>query len=202
MYTVHIQVSQKVLKLILCPHKVGSVGRSARKPLTNCGERGLFAGRIGECWLKFGREDVRSSHGRSSPRPKTPHAVAGHGGPHLPPYFRPHLPSTPHPPHQSSHLFPPKNPPLLLQICGSFGRFGRCVWARTLVGVHGSGGRTMAKAGESQRQLDETPTWAVASVCAVIVLMSILLELVLHRVGEVNEGDSLTLFLFLDFLLC
>lgn len=132
MYTVHIQVSQKVLKLILCPHKVGSVGRSARKPLTNCGERGLFAGRVGECWLKFGREDVRSSHGRSSPRPKTPHAVGGHGGPHLPPYFRPHLPSTPHPPHQSSHLSLPKTPHFSSKyveaLADSVGVFGRERW--------------------------------------------------------------------------
>lgn len=42
---------------------------------------------------------------------------------------------------------------------------------------------------------------AVASVCAGIVLMSILSELILHRVGEVNEGDSLIMILFLDSLL-
>lgn len=35
------------------------------------------------------------------------------------------------------------------------------------------------------RELDQTPTWAVALVCAVIVLISILLEKVLHAVGEV-----------------
>lgn len=142
------------------------------------------------------------SHGRSSPQ-----TVGGHGGPHLPPYLRPHLPSTPrlYPPRNRSSSpsklpsFPPQNPPLLLQKCGGFGRLGRRrVWARTLVGVDGFGGRTMAEVGESQRQLDETPTWAVASVCAVIVLMSILLELVLHRVGEVYEGDSLMVFLLLD----
>lgn len=34
------------------------------------------------------------------------------------------------------------------------------------------------------RQLDQTPTWAVAAVCAAIVLISILLENVLHHVGE------------------
>ncbi|CAL9129336.1 unnamed protein product [Musa textilis] len=34
------------------------------------------------------------------------------------------------------------------------------------------------------RELDETPTWAVASVCAVIILISILLEKGLHHLGE------------------
>ncbi|OIS97900.1 PREDICTED: MLO-like protein 9 [Nicotiana attenuata] len=37
------------------------------------------------------------------------------------------------------------------------------------------------------RELDQTPTWAVALVCAVIVLISILLEKVLHAVGETFE---------------
>lgn len=35
------------------------------------------------------------------------------------------------------------------------------------------------------RELDQTPTWAVATVCAVIVLISILLEKVLDQLGEV-----------------
>ncbi|URD96659.1 hypothetical protein MUK42_31837 [Musa troglodytarum] len=34
------------------------------------------------------------------------------------------------------------------------------------------------------RELDETPTWAVASVCAVIILISILLEKGLHHLGQ------------------
>nr|DAD39183.1 TPA_asm: hypothetical protein HUJ06_013506 [Nelumbo nucifera] len=34
------------------------------------------------------------------------------------------------------------------------------------------------------RQLDQTPTWAVAFVCAFIIIISIVLEKVLHRVGE------------------
>ncbi|XP_042376115.1 MLO-like protein 9 isoform X1 [Zingiber officinale] len=34
------------------------------------------------------------------------------------------------------------------------------------------------------RELDETPTWAVASVCAVIILISILMEKGLHHLGE------------------
>ncbi|KAG8067380.1 hypothetical protein GUJ93_ZPchr0005g14506 [Zizania palustris] len=38
--------------------------------------------------------------------------------------------------------------------------------------------------GGNTRELDQTPTWAVASVCGVIVLISILLEKALHKVGE------------------
>jgi mlo protein len=36
------------------------------------------------------------------------------------------------------------------------------------------------------RKLDQTPTWAVASVCAVIIIISILLEKFLHKVGTVS----------------
>ncbi|XP_062165405.1 MLO-like protein 9 [Alnus glutinosa] len=45
----------------------------------------------------------------------------------------------------------------------------------------------MAGGGEGAtpaRELDQTPTWAVAVVCAVIVVISIILEKVLHMVGE------------------
>ncbi|KAG6599090.1 MLO-like protein 5, partial [Cucurbita argyrosperma subsp. sororia] len=41
--------------------------------------------------------------------------------------------------------------------------------------------------GAQSRELDQTPTWAVAAVCAVIILISIILEKVLHRVGEALE---------------
>ncbi|KAL2895231.1 MLO-like protein 5 [Bienertia sinuspersici] len=34
------------------------------------------------------------------------------------------------------------------------------------------------------RELDQTPTWAVASVCAIIIVISIVLEKVLHHIGE------------------
>ncbi|CAK9313260.1 unnamed protein product [Citrullus colocynthis] len=37
------------------------------------------------------------------------------------------------------------------------------------------------------RELDQTPTWAVASVCAIIILISIILEKVLHMVGELFQ---------------
>ncbi|CAN8285198.1 unnamed protein product [Cochlearia groenlandica] len=40
---------------------------------------------------------------------------------------------------------------------------------------------------ESPRELDETPTWAVSTVCGVIILISIVLELMIHKIGEVFE---------------
>ena len=44
----------------------------------------------------------------------------------------------------------------------------------------------MAGGGDpSAKNLDQTPTWAVALVCAVIVVISILLEKVLHHIGKV-----------------
>uniref|UniRef100_A0A5B6YQW6 MLO-like protein n=2 Tax=Davidia involucrata TaxID=16924 RepID=A0A5B6YQW6_DAVIN len=39
----------------------------------------------------------------------------------------------------------------------------------------------------SSRELDRTPTWAVALVCAIIIMISIILEKVLHRVGELFQ---------------
>ncbi|KAJ9670975.1 hypothetical protein PVL29_027113 [Vitis rotundifolia] len=36
----------------------------------------------------------------------------------------------------------------------------------------------------ASRELDQTPTWAVAGICAVIIIISIVLEKVLHRVGK------------------
>ncbi|EXB56285.1 MLO-like protein 5 [Morus notabilis] len=47
-----------------------------------------------------------------------------------------------------------------------------------LLEMGGGGGDTKT------RELDQTPTWAVASVCAVIIVISIILEKVLHLVGE------------------
>ncbi|XP_008804580.1 MLO-like protein 9 isoform X2 [Phoenix dactylifera] len=38
--------------------------------------------------------------------------------------------------------------------------------------------------GAPPRELDQTPTWAVASVCSIIIIISILLEKVLHHIGE------------------
>ncbi|KAM0003234.1 hypothetical protein Hdeb2414_s0293g00859231 [Helianthus debilis subsp. tardiflorus] len=36
----------------------------------------------------------------------------------------------------------------------------------------------------SERKLDQTPTWAVAGVCAIIIIISIALEKVLHKLGK------------------
>ncbi|XP_019173670.1 PREDICTED: MLO-like protein 9 [Ipomoea nil] len=41
--------------------------------------------------------------------------------------------------------------------------------------------------GASERELDQTPTWAVALVCVVIIIISILLEKFLHSVGSTFE---------------
>jgi len=57
----------------------------------------------------------------------------------------------------------------------------------SLTGVFG--GVVVKAATESSattRKLDQTPTWAVASVCAVIIIISILLEKFLHKVGTVS----------------
>ncbi|KAL2529751.1 MLO-like protein 8 [Forsythia ovata] len=46
----------------------------------------------------------------------------------------------------------------------------------------------MAEGGsESARELDQTPTWAVALVSAVIIIISIVLEKTLHKFGETFE---------------
>ncbi|CAH9088269.1 unnamed protein product [Cuscuta epithymum] len=37
--------------------------------------------------------------------------------------------------------------------------------------------------GESSRQIDQTPTWAVAVVCTVIIVFSIALEKIIHKLG-------------------
>jgi mlo protein len=57
-----------------------------------------------------------------------------------------------------------------------------CVWVLV-------GGRAMAdteSTGAQTRELDKTPTWAVAGVCAVIIIISIVLEKVLHKLGTVS----------------
>jgi len=40
--------------------------------------------------------------------------------------------------------------------------------------------------GPKSRELDQTPTWAVAAVCAIIIVISIVLEKSLHHVEEVH----------------
>lgn len=41
--------------------------------------------------------------------------------------------------------------------------------------------------GKEGRSLEETPTWAVALVCFVLVLISILIEYVIHLIGKVRK---------------
>ncbi|KAI3784396.1 hypothetical protein L1987_43495 [Smallanthus sonchifolius] len=47
----------------------------------------------------------------------------------------------------------------------------------------------------SERKFDQTPTWAVAGVCAVIIIISIALEKVLHKVGKLMVLGFISLIL-------
>lgn len=84
-------------------------------------------------------------------------------------------------------LLPPFRPRSGKNVCGGGG-------LRLCLGMAGGGG------GGDSRELDQTPTWAVAAVCAVIVLISILLEKGLHHFGEVNGKEILLLFFYSFFL--
>lgn len=42
-------------------------------------------------------------------------------------------------------------------------------------------------AGAGGRSLEQTPTWAVAIVCFVLVAISIVIEHVIHLIGEVKK---------------
>ncbi|KAI6671624.1 hypothetical protein NL676_006509 [Syzygium grande] len=57
--------------------------------------------------------------------------------------------------------------------------------------------------GSQSRELDQTPTWAVAGVCALIILISIALEKVLHKVGTwLTERHKKALFEALEKIKC
>jgi mlo protein len=43
------------------------------------------------------------------------------------------------------------------------------------------------KGGAGQITLEYTPTWIAAAVCSVIVVISLLLERMLHRLGKVRR---------------
>ena len=43
-----------------------------------------------------------------------------------------------------------------------------------------------SESSSSSRKFDQTPTWAVAAVCTVFILISIALEKSLHKVGTVS----------------
>ncbi|RZR90132.1 hypothetical protein BHM03_00017970, partial [Ensete ventricosum] len=79
-------------------------------------------------------------------------------------------------------LLPPFRPRIGREVCGGGG-------LRLCLGMAGGGG------GGDSRELDQTPTWAVAAVCAVIVVISILLEKGLHHFGEwLNEKHKKALY--------
>lgn len=60
-------------------------------------------------------------------------------------------------------------------------------------------GLVMAGGGDgTSRQLDQTPTWAVAGVCAVIILISIALEKILHKLGTVWWHKNLVFLCFFN----
>ncbi|RZS18682.1 hypothetical protein BHM03_00050993 [Ensete ventricosum] len=46
---------------------------------------------------------------------------------------------------------------------------------------------------ESHESLEYTPTWLVAAVCAIIVVISLLVERFLHYLGKARRGPSASL---------
>ena len=44
--------------------------------------------------------------------------------------------------------------------------------------------------GSKDRSLEQTPTWAVAVVCFVLVLISIIIEYILHLIGKWLKGRN------------
>lgn len=50
----------------------------------------------------------------------------------------------------------------------------------------------MAGGGGGGRELDQTPTWAVSLVCAIIIVFSILLETLLHLTAKVTHFNLLS----------
>ncbi|GMJ07851.1 MILDEW RESISTANCE LOCUS O 8 [Hibiscus trionum] len=71
-----------------------------------------------------------------------------------------------------------------------------CLWVLLVM----EGERVMGATETSgERKLDQTPTWAVAGVCAVIIIISITLEKVLHKLGTwFTERHKRALFEALD----
>lgn len=55
--------------------------------------------------------------------------------------------------------------------------------------------------GGDSRQLDVTPTWAVAAVCAIIVIISILLEKLIHKFASVPTFINIMLIMLFYILL-
>lgn len=53
--------------------------------------------------------------------------------------------------------------------------------------------------GGSDRELDQTPTWAVAGVCFTIIVISIALEKIIHLVGHVRNNQYVAVTAYVDF---
>lgn len=47
----------------------------------------------------------------------------------------------------------------------------------------------MANGGSVDRSLEYTPTWAVAFVCTVMVIISVMMEHGIHKLGKVDGVD-------------
>ncbi|CAI0474226.1 unnamed protein product [Linum tenue] len=63
----------------------------------------------------------------------------------------------------------------------------KLVWASFCLWLAHGGGIALVTAASAcgpERELNQTPTWAVAGVCAVIIIISILLEKLLHKLGS------------------
>lgn len=60
----------------------------------------------------------------------------------------------------------------------------------------------MAGASEG-RSLEQTPTWAVATVCFVLIVISIVIEQTIHKIEQVIKYTSLRtyIYMFLKFSL-
>lgn len=56
---------------------------------------------------------------------------------------------------------------------------------------------TDGEGGSNVRRLDQTSTWSVASVCVVIIVISIILEKALHNLGQVRTSSFIHLHLYI-----
>ena len=48
-------------------------------------------------------------------------------------------------------------------------------------------GKDSPNPGEYERSLEHTPTWAVAVVCFVLVVISLFIEHIIHIIGKVSK---------------
>lgn len=56
-------------------------------------------------------------------------------------------------------------------------------------------------AGSGGRNLDETPTWAVATVCFVLLSVSIIIEYIFNLIGKVNIYIYISILLIIFYLI-